>query len=47
MTIGTLRDQILYPDTKEDMLKKGYTDRDLETFLNEVFVHDCTALNIA
>ena len=38
MTIGTLRDQILYPDTKEDMLKKGYTDRDLETFLNEVLV---------
>ena len=36
MTIGTLRDQVLYPDTKDDMINKGYTDSDLEAFLEKV-----------
>ena len=36
MTIGTLRDQIVYPDTHEDMKKKGFSDLDLEEFLNKV-----------
>lgn len=36
LTIGTLRDQVIYPDTYTDMLAKGYTDSDLESILNTV-----------
>ena len=36
MTLGTLRDQIIYPDTREQMLEKGYKDEDLEEYLKEV-----------
>ena len=36
MTLGTLRDQVIYPDNKAEQLKKGYTDRDLEDILTKV-----------
>ena len=36
MTLGTLRDQIIYPDKPFDMVKKSVTDRDLEEILEKV-----------
>ncbi|KAI6221677.1 ATP-binding cassette sub-family D member 3 [Aphelenchoides besseyi] len=36
MTLGTLRDQIIYPDKPADMRRKGLTDQDLNDFLDEV-----------
>ncbi|GIY91025.1 ATP-binding cassette sub-family D member 3 [Caerostris darwini] len=36
MTLGTLRDQIIYPDCQDDMKRKGVSDLDLEYFLELV-----------
>uniref|UniRef100_H2YG40 ABC transporter domain-containing protein n=1 Tax=Ciona savignyi TaxID=51511 RepID=H2YG40_CIOSA len=36
MAIGTLRGQVIYPDTHEDMLAKGVTDEDLRRILETV-----------
>ncbi|PIC45071.1 hypothetical protein B9Z55_005215 [Caenorhabditis nigoni] len=36
MTLGTLRDQIIYPDRPIDMIRKGISDRDLEQMLENV-----------
>jgi ATP-binding cassette subfamily D (ALD) protein 3 len=36
MTLGTLRDQVIYPHTRADMIKAGITDADLVVFLQDV-----------
>ena len=36
LVLGTLRDQIIYPHSREQMIKRGVTDRDLEKFLDIV-----------
>uniref|UniRef100_A0A7I4Y4Z4 ATP-binding cassette sub-family D member 3 n=1 Tax=Haemonchus contortus TaxID=6289 RepID=A0A7I4Y4Z4_HAECO len=36
MTLGTLRDQVIYPDRAYDMVRKGFTDHDLEEMLEKV-----------
>lgn len=36
MTLGTLRDQVAYPHTKEDLDKLGVTDDDLAVYLSHV-----------
>jgi len=36
LSLGTMRDQIIYPDTVEDMKSKGRTDKDLEEILSWV-----------
>lgn len=36
MTLGTLRDQIIYPHTHEEMKRRGRTDIDLQRYLELV-----------
>ena len=36
MTLGTLRDQVTYPDSQDDQLRKGISDQALEDFLSKV-----------
>lgn len=36
MTLGTLRDQIIYPHTFEEMKRRGHTDADLQRYLELV-----------
>ena len=36
MTAGTLRDQVIYPDSRQEMERKGWRDSSLETVLDTV-----------
>ncbi|XP_053549108.1 ATP-binding cassette sub-family D member 3 [Bombina bombina] len=36
MTLGTLRDQVIYPDTQEDQKRKGIPDKVLKDYLDNV-----------
>ena len=36
MAIGTLRDQVIYPDSVDDMAQKGLSDDVLQRIMNKV-----------
>ena len=38
MTLGTLRDQVIYPDTMEDQRRKGISDDAIADYLDKVGV---------
>ncbi len=38
MTLGTLRDQVIYPHTKDDQAKQGVSDEQLLEFMEKVSI---------
>jgi ABC-type uncharacterized transport system fused permease/ATPase subunit len=38
LSVGTLRDQVIYPDKEEDMRQKGLTDDDLMYILTKTYL---------
>ena len=38
MTIGTLRDQVTYPDSVDDMTQKGLSDDILQRIMDKVWI---------
>lgn len=43
MSLGTLREQLIYPDTAELAKQKGFTDQDLERILDLVYLRPVLA----
>lgn len=43
LSLGNLREQVIYPDTIEDMKRKGLTDADLEIYLGKVSLNHIVA----
>ena len=41
MTLGTLRDQVIYPDTKQDQTRRGISDQQLADYLDKVRIEGC------
>lgn len=41
MTVGTLRDQVIYPHQRDDMKRRGVRDAELEEILNKVRLLVC------
>ncbi|XP_046400195.1 ATP-binding cassette sub-family D member isoform X2 [Ischnura elegans] len=43
LSLGNLREQVIYPDTVADMREKGLTDEDLEVYLGKVSLNHIVA----
>ena len=39
MSLGCLRGEVIYPDSRQDMISKGITDEDLEGILRTVHLN--------